>query len=217
MDIDNKKKLNKNTLKYIISASIALFIVLVDCISKILAVSFLEVGVQIEILGDFLVLDLCFNKGIAFGQLQVENTAVLGLLSLVMSVGIGFLIFKFGDIKKKPVGTIALALMLGGACGNMIDRFFSFPACFYGEEGVVDFVNTNHIVELVTNGRFTWGVWNIADAMLCIGTTLLAVHILFFEKDDKKKEENKEKNDEIIEVEAEVVSVGSTTEGDKND
>ena len=211
------KKLSKNALKYIICGSIALLVVLVDCITKILAVSFLEVGEPVKVLGEFLVLDLCFNKGIAFGQMQVENTVILGLLSLVMSCGIGFLIYKFGDIKLKPIGTIAFALMLGGAFGNMIDRFFGFPACFYGEEGVVDFVNTNHIVELISNGRFTWGVWNIADAMLCIGTAMLAVHIIFFEKENKKVEQKPNIDENIIDVEAEVISEEIATKGEEDD
>lgn len=203
--------MNKNKLKYLITATIALTVVLVDLISKILAVLFLKEGNPINVFGEFLKLDLCFNKGIAFGQLALENTWILGCLSLVLSIGLGFLIYKYGDIKQKPIGTIAFALMLGGAFGNMIDRFFSFPACLCGEKGVVDFVNTNYIVELLSNGKFTWGIWNIADLMLCVGTFLLAIHIIFFEKENKNKKDNNKVVEEII------VENDTEINGDNND
>ena len=210
-----KKTLNKNTLKYIICGSISLLVIIIDFITKILAVTCLEENKPIKVLGEFLKLDLTFNEGVAFGLGDFGNPAIWGVLSLVMSGVIGFMIYKVGDIKTKPVGTIALSLMLGGALGNMVDRFFNFPASIYGGFGVVDFVNTNHIVELLSGGRFTWGVWNIADSMLCVGTAVLAVHILFFEKDDKKQ--TNEQQDGIIEVEAEVVTVEEPSSGEQND
>ena len=119
-----------------------------------------------------------------------------------MSIAFAFFIFKFGDLQKKPVGTIALCLMLAGTVGNLIDRTLNFPCNLYTgiiphgyeKEGVVDFVNTNHIFELL-GGSF--GIWNLADSFLVIGTIALVVHIIFFDKPDKKVTEKKqEENNE---------------------
>ena len=176
----------KKYLKYIISVSISLFVILIDLLSKIIVVNTLEYGKPIKILGEFLMLDLCFNEGAAFSILENAPSFILPLLSLLMSVAIGFMIYKFGDFKKKPIGTIALSLMLGGALGNMVDRIFNFPACLYTfsdgsvANGVVDFMNTNHIFELLSKGKLTFGIWNLADACLVIGTIAFIIHILFF-------------------------------------
>ena len=196
----------KKYLKYIISASIVVTILLVDIISKVIAVSVLECGKAIPVLGEFLKLDLCFNTGIAFSFLEDAPWYVLSGISLIMSGVIIFFIIKYGDFKKKPVGSIALALMLGGSLGNLVDRISNFPALLYDgpllpnttNVGVVDFINTNYIFELV---GLEFGIWNIADACLVVGTFALLIHVLFFDKDEKKK---KEENKETIIVDATV-------------
>lgn len=203
----------KKYLKYIISASVVIGLFLIDMLTKILAVKLLKCGEPINILGEFLKLDLCFNPNAGFGLFGKAPDFFLPLMSAVMSVAFGFILFKFGDFKKKPVGTIALCLMLAGTAGNLVDRTLNFPCNLYtgplpsgyDAEGVVDFVNTNHIFELLGG---TFGIWNLADSFLVIGTIALVVHIIFFDKSGKKenKQPNEEK-EEIIDVDAEVVEV----------
>lgn len=196
----------KKYWKYIIGSSIALTVIIIDLITKILAVSFLEYNSNpgydgIHILGPFLTLKLEFNQAIAFslGEGTIPMP-VFALLSLVIGGVIAFLLFKYGDFKKKIIGSIALSLMLGGALGNFVDRAFNFPACLYTGPGspavgVVDFINTNYIFELLGG---TFGIWNIADACLCVGTFALVIHLIFFEKDEKKQNKDSEETNTNI-------------------
>lgn len=189
----------KKYLKYIICASIVITLFFVDMITKILAVKLLTCGEPINILGEFLKLDLCFNPNAGLGLFSKAPEWFLPMMSAVMSIAFIILIIKFADLKKKPIGTIALCLMLAGTAGNLIDRTFNFPCNLYtgiippgfDKAGVVDFVNTNHIFELL-GGSF--GIWNLADSFLVIGTIALVVHIVFFDKADKKVKETEEEN-----------------------
>lgn len=212
----------KKYLKYIICASIVITLFFVDMITKILAVKLLTCGEPINILGEFLKLDLCFNPHAGLGLFGKAPEWFLPAMSAVMSVAFIFLIIKFADIKKKPVGTIALCLMLAGTAGNLIDRAFNFPCNLYegvippgyAQYGVVDFVNTNHIFELLGG---TFGIWNLADSFLVIGTIALVVHIVFLDKPAKKeKQETEEENvEEVIDSECEEVKVETASEEEK--
>lgn len=204
----------KKYLKYIISASIVIGLFLIDMITKILAVKLLTCGEPIKILGEFLTLDLCFNPHAGLGLFEKAPKFFLPLMSAVMSVAFGFVLFKFGDFKKKPIGTAAMCLMLAGTLGNLIDRTFNFPCNLYDgplpvgydPAGVVDFVNTNYIFELLGG---TFGIWNLADSFLVIGTIALVVHILFFDKSNKKEKNKEQQNKEevIIDTDVEVLEV----------
>lgn len=202
----------KKYLKYIITSSIVLTIILVDMIAKIIVVSTLKYSDPVKIMGDFLVFELSFNTGVAFSGLEKMPSYVLGLISLAMSVVLGFMIYKYSNFKTKIIGSIALALMLGGALGNMIDRFTNFPAMLYNgplplgtdKVGVVDFINTKWMFDIL---HLPNGIWNIADGCLVVGTIALMVHILFFEKDEKKK-----KKEEKVEVE---INENSSTESEE--
>lgn len=195
----------KKYLSYIISALIALAVIVIDFISKIIAVKVLTFGDAIPVLGEFLKIELYFNTGMVFSFLENAPKFVLPLASFVMSILIGFMLFRYGDIKKRPIGTVALALMLGGAIGNMIDRTINFPAMLYtgylpqGETnvGVVDFINTEWLFDIL---HMPNGVWNIADGCLVVGTIALAIHLIFLDKDDKKVKNQKEENQESSEI-----------------
>lgn len=212
----------KKYLQYIICASIIVVLFFVDMITKILAVRFLTCGEPIKILGEFLKLDLCFNPHAGLGLFENAPEWFLPAVSAVMSIAFLFVIIKFGDLVKKPIGTIALCLMLAGTVGNLIDRTLNFPCNlytiigagyfpqYYDTEGVVDFVNTNHIFELL-GGSF--GIWNLADSFLVIGTIALVVHILFFDKSDKKaKATSENQKEEVIDVDGELVKIEPTSE-----
>ncbi len=191
----------KKYLKYIIIVSIVIPLIIIDMVTKILAVSFLTVGESIPILGEYLKLDLIFNEaaGLSFGENLPDF--VLPLLSFIFSGVFVFLLIKFGDFKKRPVGTVALCLMLAGTFGNLIDRTFDFPRVLYtgpipddlDQHGVVDFINTNQIFY---DFGLSFGIWNFADSLLVIGTIALMVHIIFFDKDDKKAKKTKNDNEE---------------------
>lgn len=98
------------------------------------------------------------NKGIAFSWLS-GTPWLLGVLSLVLIIA-GF-IFLRG--KKLPNLTwIGLMMMLGGAVGNMIDRFF-----------------VGYVTDMIEFLFVNFAIFNIADMFLCIGCALVILRILF--------------------------------------
>ncbi len=109
------------------------------------------------------------NGGAAFGMLQdlelkvggltIDGTVLLGLLSAVVSVGIG--VYLWRNAKRLPaLLRVTLALVLAGAAGNMLDRL----RLGY----VVDFVHFKV-------GSFDFPVFNVADACVVIGAILLFI------------------------------------------
>ena len=97
------------------------------------------------------------NTGAAFSMLQNETI----FLTVMSVVGLGAILLYFVyRPSNHPLLRYALALQLGGAIGNLIDR------ARYGE--VTDFLKIPH-----------WPVFNIADSAISVGVTAVVVFLLF--------------------------------------
>lgn len=138
---------------------VALVVTILDQLTKLLVTSRLPYGASVPMLGPIDV-TLVRNPGGAFGLFQ-DWAAPLTIISLIVVVGIVVLSRRSGRLSLL-VG-IALALQLGGALGNLIDRL----RLGY----VVDFINLQ-----------VWPVFNLADIAITSGIALLAVHIIFCER-----------------------------------
>jgi signal peptidase II len=143
-----------------------IFFVLVglDQLSKFLITSSLIEGSSIELL-PILNLTLIFNSGIAFSLFDDNGVwgrwALVGLVALVLLYLVKIL------IKEKNLSSyesLALALILCGGAGNLIDRIF------IGH--VVDFIH-------VFYQEYSFYVFNFADSYITIGVTLYLIYILF--------------------------------------
>ncbi|MFL1876296.1 signal peptidase II [Hansschlegelia beijingensis] len=100
---------------------------------------------------------LIWNRGVSYGMLQQDGDVgrwLLVALHVVASVGIAFWITR----ERQSVSAYGLALILGGALGNGVDRIA------YG--AVVDYA-------LLHWGEVTWYVFNVADAAIVAGVVLL--------------------------------------------
>jgi signal peptidase II len=109
---------------------------------------------------------MVWNEGVSFGlfnNMDVPMPLILSAFSLLLSFA--FLLWMFQT--RSPVTALSLALVTGGALGNVIDRM-RFGA-------VIDFLDV-HI------GTLHWPAFNFADSCIVIGVLLLIVHSLFFEK-----------------------------------
>ena len=114
------------------------------------------------------------NTGAAFSLLS-EHTWVLTLLSAVVSVGLVVAMAK--RILPHWSGMLSLALLLGGAVGNLIDRVLNGV--------VVDYINVLFM---------HFAIFNFADICVCVGVGLLMLVVLL---DSFKKEETaKQKADD---------------------
>lgn len=153
-------------------------------------------GQSINVIGDFFKITYVENPGLAFG-IDVNDTSklILSIFSLLASIGIFYYLYKSRN--QKFVVRFALALVLGGAIGNLIDRafyglFYGYAPLFYGK--VVDFFNVDFFDFTILGRTFDrWPIFNIADASVTIGVILLII----FHKSVEEKQ-SKEKSEEVI-------------------
>jgi signal peptidase II len=112
------------------------------------------------VIGDFFSLTLTQNTGGAWGFLPSGNL----LFIIFASIAVIALLVAYHRLAQVPllVGA-ALALALGGALGNLLDRL--------RYRYVVDFFDFHA-------GRFHWPIFNIADSAITLGIALLLLHFL---------------------------------------
>ena len=137
---------------------LALCLVLVDCTTKELAETHLvPAEVPREIVGSVLRFTLGYNPGAAFG---IHFPGARPILSAAALVIVGVLLHIYHRARAADAAlAMALALVTGGAVGNLIDRIFS-------PEGVVDFID-------VGIGSHRFWTFNLADVAITTGAALL--------------------------------------------
>lgn len=139
---------------------IAVAVILLDQASKFAVVSRLPFGSSVPVLDGILYLTAIGNRGGAFGLFQ-SWAGMLTVISIVVCVAIVVIVRR--RIALPALVGIALALQLGGAVGNLIDRIrFHY---------VVDFIDLR-----------VWPVFNVADSAITIGIVLLAYYLIFLER-----------------------------------
>jgi len=142
----------------VLAAGIVLAVLVMDQLTKIWAVAALS-DAPIHIAGDSVRFLLARNPGGAFSFLSTAGvTPLLAILAIGVTVFLVRLMARNDDVWL----TLALALVLGGALGNLSDRIFRSPGLLRGR--VIDFVAV---------GRFP--VFNVADASLTVGIAILLV------------------------------------------
>lgn len=202
-----------NYIKYF---GIALFVILLDQAVKMLVHFQMDFGTpgQISIFGDWFKLHYTTNPGMAFGmELGSEyGKMILTSFRLVAMVGIGYYLSLIIQKKNHPTYILCIAMILGGAIGNLVDSIFygvwldnapyNAPTpWFHGQ--VVDMfyfdIWEGYIPEWVPlwGGSYTalWPIFNVADASIFIGVAVILIfQNRFF---PEKKEEKLPKNEEI--------------------
>ena len=199
-----------NYLKYF---GIAFLVIAIDQAVKMLVHFEMDFGTpgQIPVFGDWFKLHYTTNPGMAFGmELGSEyGKMILTSFRLVAMVGIGYYLHYIIDKKNHPIYILCIALILGGAIGNLVDSVFygvwldnapyNAPTpWFHGQ--VVDMfyfdIWEGYIPEWVPlwGGSYTalWPIFNVADASIFIGVAIILIfQNRFFP--EKKEEELSEK------------------------
>jgi len=131
-------------------------------------------GASYPVLGDFVRLTYIENPGMAFG-IDLGGKLFFSLFSILASAGILWYLWR---AKDEPFAfRLSLALILGGAVGNLVDRvfygvIFGEGALFYGR--VVDFIDVDFFnVSIFGYTLHRWPVFNIADACVTCGVLLM--------------------------------------------
>jgi len=161
--------LEKNAqLTHVKYAVITLLAVAVDQISKTAVARSFSPGEWTPVLGDFFRLTLVLNPGGVFGT-RLGSSNFYTFIS-VLAIGVTLWFF----FKSKTDGVIfrtGLSLILGGAIGNLIDRFR------FGE--VVDFLDFDFFnINLPGFYLDRWPVFNLADSFVLVGMVLIVIHLL---------------------------------------
>ena len=136
---------------------IAAAVLALDAVTKVIVVATLPEGRRVGVLGDTVALELIRNPGAAF-SLATGSTWILTLVAVGVVVGI----VRIARRLRSTGWAIALALVLGGALGNLTDRFLRGPGPLQG-----------HVVDFVSVGW--WPVFNVADSSICVGGAVLVV------------------------------------------
>lgn len=140
---------------------IATTTLVLDVLSKVFAVMFLEGRPPVEVLGGGLYLVVYRNSGAAFSM----ATGLTWLLSLI-ALGVVVAIARLAPRLRSAGWAVGLGLVLGGALGNLVDRLVRAPGPLRGH--VVDFLS------LLAPDGSVWPVFNLADsAIVCGGVALV--------------------------------------------
>ncbi|MBI1967896.1 MAG: signal peptidase II [Gemmatimonadetes bacterium] len=149
-------------------------LVVLDLITKFIAEATLARRVPLPIIGDWVQLRLVYNEGAAFGLHLGEHSRWIffGLAVLALIV-LGSMVraTRPGDRFR----LLALALVCGGATGNLIDRIRS-------AQGVVDFVD-------IGVGAWRWPTFNAADSAITIGAIALAFSLWLEGREQQRAKE----------------------------
>ncbi len=156
---------------YIIYTAIIAVGIILDQLTKWLAVEFLKPINTFPIIRNALHLTYVENRGAAFGMLA-ESRWVFIIISSITIAALLFILY-FG-YTVKPLYTVALSMIISGGIGNMIDRLM-----------------LGYVVDFIDFRLINFAVFNGADSFVCIGAGLLILALLL----EIIKESKAKKND----------------------
>jgi len=140
------------------------FVILCDRLSKNAIIHRIRPGYDIKIIPGVFRLSHVLNTGAAFSLLEnaPPNAVRIGLIvfSVVAALVVSALLWFTG--RKLSLTSVALALILGGALGNLYDR-----------------IRFHHVVDFlaVRIVHYNWPDFNVADSCIVIGACLLLLEI----------------------------------------
>ena len=146
---------------------LSVVVLLLDQVVKFLIVAHIQPYHEISIIPGFK-LTLAFNTGAAFSFLDSQSgwqVWFFSILTFVICVGIVIWMQRLKPSQRWFA--IALALILGGAIGNLVDRL----TLGY----VIDYF-------LFYAGNWSWPAFNVADSAISIGALMIIVEMLFMKK-----------------------------------
>lgn len=155
--------------KYVILLMIAGLVIGLDQLTKYSIVDHFHLGQTLPIISGFFNLTYVQNKGAAFGLLSQAHPSFrvpfFIIVPLIALLTIIYVFRKIPDHDSKH--SIALSLVISGAIGNLIDRFF------YGY--VVDFLDFHW------QWSYHFPAFNVADSAICIGVSLIMLDLFMQE------------------------------------
>lgn len=154
--------------RLIFSIIFIIFLLIIDQSSKLIAIKNNNRDIN-----NFIKIEVNQNTGMAFGFNSGNSK------NIVLSIFIIILVINFMKRQAELIDTktnISLCFILGGALGNLIDRFI--------RGGILDFIKV-----------YKFPIFNIADVMICIGWVLVVIFIINFSRKNRGEIFEKQNND----------------------
>ena len=147
------------------------FIVIADQLTKYIVDRTMPLNYSIPVIDNFFSLTYIRNTGAAFGIFAGSHEAFrLPFLITVSLMAIGFIFLMLKRLRNSETGLItALAFIVGGAIGNLIDRVV------YGE--VIDFLD-------VYWSGYHWPAFNLADSFITVGVGITVYYLMTAKGED---------------------------------
>ncbi|MGE6227419.1 signal peptidase II [Paenibacillus chitinolyticus] len=156
---------------------LALIVFLIDQGTKWLVVKNIPLHDSIPVIGEFFQLTSHRNRGAAFGILQDQRWFFI-LATLIIVGGVVLYLNRTRKAGQKLM-SLALALLLGGAVGNFLDRLL------FGE--VVDFLQLHFQFSFFGKAvDYIYPIFNIADSAIVIGVILIFIDSIISWKNEKR-------------------------------
>ncbi|UCC65950.1 MAG: signal peptidase II [Deltaproteobacteria bacterium] len=150
--------------KYRIFLIVFVFLLALDQVTKLFIEHYFPFHQSKEVIKGVLNITHVLNKGAAFG-LMADRQGASFIFVIISLVAIVFILYYFRRIEEGELWTsFCLSLIFTGAVGNLIDRF--------RVGGVVDFLDFHY-------KTWHWPAFNVADAAITVGVSLLAIKILW--------------------------------------
>lgn len=136
-------------------------IVILDRLSKILAVKYLEPIGSFPLLKDIFHLTFAKNDGAAFSILSNKQLFLIIVTAIVICFILG-LLYRNLSLGGSPWFSLALTLIAGGAIGNWIDRLLY-----------------NYVIDFFDFRFVNFAIFNVADVFIVCGTALMCYLVIF--------------------------------------
>ena len=147
---------------------ILIVLILLDQVTKLLAVRFLAGSPGIALWEGVMELQYVENHGMAFGLLQNHQGLFLISTVLVMLTVSWLYLFRIPDVRRFYPLNMTAVLVLAGAAGNMIDR-----------------VRQSYVVDFLYFRLIDFPVFNVADCYVSVAAVLLILLLLFYYKEEE--------------------------------
>ena len=142
-------------------------LLLIDRVTKWMALIFLKDYAPIEIFPSVFRLNFAANRGVAFGLFSSFGYIQV-YLAIILAIVFVYLLWKYDFLKIEKV---AISMVLAGSLGNAMDRIF------YG-----------FVVDMLEITFFTFPVFNVADICIVLGIFILMIQLIFSKRPLAKRE-----------------------------
>ena len=157
--------MNKINLKnFYLNLVIILIVFIFDRATKLYILKLAEVETSVDVyIAPYLNLFLIWNKGIAFGLFSMNESMTYNIITIMITLIIMVILFMMW--KNDNIQRYFLALVAGGALGNLYDRIVYMA--------VPDFIDLHFY-------GFHWFVFNVADIFITVGVFCLILVEFFY-------------------------------------